>query len=68
MAKKAEGKVVEAVGTAASQSNDMPSSKDIEVAMVHAIEQAHADGVSDPDEIRDRMLAARKAAKGGENQ
>jgi hypothetical protein len=60
MPKKSESKVVEAVGTAASQSNNTPSAKDIEAAMAQAAEQAQAEGVSDPDEIRSRMLEARK--------
>lgn len=65
MAKKSESKVAEAVGSAASQSNDTPSAKDIETAMAKAAEQAQADGISDPDQIRDRMLNARKRVKAG---
>lgn len=64
MAKKSESRVAEAVGTAASASNDTPSAKDIEAAMSQAAEKAQAEGVSDPNEIRERMLEARKRAKG----
>jgi hypothetical protein len=60
MAKKREAQVAEAVGAAGAQSNDTPSSRDIEAAMAQAAEQAQTEGVSDPDEIRSRMLEARK--------
>lgn len=56
--------IVEAVGTAASASNDTVSARDIEAAMSKAAADAQAEGISDPNEIRDRMLAARKAVKG----
>jgi hypothetical protein len=64
MAKKSGNKVVEAVGSAASASNDTPSAKAIEDAMSQAAADAQAEGISDPDEIRERMLEARKRAKG----
>jgi hypothetical protein len=35
----------------------------IEAAMVEAIKQAQAEGITDQDEIRARMLAAREAVK-----
>jgi hypothetical protein len=37
----------------------------IEAAMVEAIKQAQAEGITDQDEIRARMLAAREAVKKG---
>jgi hypothetical protein len=37
----------------------------IEAAMVEAIKQAQAEGITDQDEIRARMLAARAAVKKG---
>ena len=36
----------------------------IQAAMVAAIEKAQAEGVVDPDAIRERILAARDAAQG----
>jgi hypothetical protein len=48
--------IVEATGTASGGA----SAREIEKAMAEAIEQALAEGITDPDEIRERQLAARK--------
>lgn len=65
MAKKKDEKTVvaEATGTASSASGGTVVPGDIEKAMAEAAAQAQADGVTDPDEVRERMLAARKAVK-----
>ena len=39
--------------------------RDIEAAMSDAIKQAHAEGITDPAEVRARMQAARKAVTQG---
>lgn len=57
---KSEARVVEATGAAAQSGG---YGNEIEQAMVEATVQAQAEGVTDPDEIRDRKLAARKAVK-----
>jgi hypothetical protein len=55
--------IVEATGAA---SGSGPGGKEVEKAMAEAIEQAIAEGITDPDEIRERQLAARaKLTKGG---
>jgi hypothetical protein len=48
--------IVEATGSATAGKG----ARDIEKAMAEAIEQAIAEGITDPDEIRERQLAARK--------
>lgn len=52
--------VVEAVAAFAPQ-NDL--GRKIEAAMTSAVLQAYSEGVSDPDVIRQRMVAAAEAAK-----
>ena len=66
MAKAAKSKVFVAVGTASGSGatgakSDL--SKQIEGAMVAAIEAAHAKGITDPDKIRAAMLKAREQVK-----
>lgn len=59
----AKQKIVEAVGVAVS-SKDKTVAKAIEVAMIEAVEAAAADGVTDPDAVRERMMIARAAVSG----
>jgi hypothetical protein len=64
MAKKPAGeKVATAVGTASNEKAATGNS--IEEAMSKAAAQAQAEGLTDPDEIRERMLDARAKAKAG---
>lgn len=59
----AESKIVSAVGVASGmhvagqEKSDL--NKAIEKAMSDAVAQAHVDGLSDPDQIRQRILKAR---------
>lgn len=56
--------VTEAHGVAFSQGAQIDDPEGVsakEARMVSAIEQAAADGVTDPDAIRERILAARDA-------
>jgi hypothetical protein len=57
--------VVAAVGIGVSHNMGDDLHDRIETAMREACESAQAAGVTDPDEIRDRMLAARDAVLGG---
>ena len=61
--KKAKTKKVLAVGTATK--HRMPKSIEIEAAMRKAVEDAMAAGIplTDSDEIRSRMMAAREEVK-----
>lgn len=62
-----ESKLVEAVGIAVGHDgteSGISRAKLIETAMTAAVVQAQAEGVTDPDEIRARILAARDAASG----
>lgn len=54
-----QSKVVEAVG----KTSGSYSSKDIESIMNAAADQAAADGITDPNEIRELKLAARQEFK-----
>ena len=60
-----EPRIVEAVGVAVGY-NELPGSLDrakrIEAAMTEAVAQAQAEGLSDPDAVRERILAARDKA------
>lgn len=62
MAKRSHDKVVEAAGTAAAGSNDL-SATSIQEAMAQAAADAAEDGVTDSEEIKKRMLDARKSVK-----
>lgn len=56
--------VVEAVGVAVGHDGSPAGiswAKQLEAAMTAAVEQAQAEGVTDPDEIRRRILDARDA-------
>lgn len=55
-------KVAEAVGTAASSVEGI-SAREVEEAMTQAVVDANKEGITDPDKIRDRKLAARQAVK-----
>jgi hypothetical protein len=60
----AKSKIVQATGVAVSHDGTpegIERAKSIEAAMVQAIEQANKDGVTDPVEVRARILAARDA-------
>lgn len=57
--------IIEAVGVAVGHDGSLASiarAKQIEVAMTLAVEQAQAEGTTDPDEIRRRILEARDIA------
>lgn len=54
--------IIEATFVAAS-SRDHRLSETIESAMQLAVEQALAEGISDPEAIKSRILAAREAVK-----
>jgi len=60
--KSPQGKVVEAVGVAA-RSTVSGLGKLIEQAMSHAVAQSYAEGVTEPDKVRARMLEARAEVK-----
>jgi formaldehyde-activating enzyme involved in methanogenesis len=62
MAKKKEGKVVAAVGLAAVGSGGSLS-RDIEAAMAKAVEDCFAEGITDPEEHKIAMMAARERVK-----
>jgi uncharacterized protein YdgA (DUF945 family) len=49
-----------AAGGAGAMGAAAYTSKDIEAAMSEAITKAHADGITDPTEVRALMQAARK--------
>lgn len=61
MAKKPT--IAAATGAAGGKRDAAGKSNVIEQAMVAAIEQAAAEGITDPVEVKKRILAARKAAK-----
>jgi hypothetical protein len=64
MAKKPAGKKVAEAAGAASSKKAAPGNS-IEEAMSKAAAQAQAEGITDPDEIRQRMLEARKQVNAG---
>jgi len=55
-------RIVEAVGQAVGSK----LGKDIEKAMAEAVRKAYAEGITDPDKIRELQLAARERVKKGE--
>lgn len=59
------GRIVEAVGVSANAKlpRDRTLSQRIEAAMSQAVRDCYAEGITDPAVIRERMLAAREAAK-----
>jgi len=60
-----ESKIVAATGaaTGAATLSKEPQSLRIQDAMTEAIKQAHKEGITDPKEIKTRMMAAREAVK-----
>jgi hypothetical protein len=56
-----EPTIVEATATASGRGQE--SADEIERAMTAAIQAAYDEGITDPDEIRRRSLAAREAVK-----
>lgn len=64
---KPAGRIAEAVGTSVRATTPNKSgrslSQTMEAAMVEAINKAQTEGVTDPKEIRKRILAAREAVK-----
>ncbi len=58
-AAKAKTKVVAATGVAVGRQGGEDLAQRIEAAMVTAIKDANAKGISDPDKIRALMLKAR---------
>lgn len=63
MAKKHESRVAEAVGSAGNDPKDLLNPSAIQDAMSQAAADAQAEGITDPDETRKRMLAAREQVK-----
>jgi formaldehyde-activating enzyme involved in methanogenesis len=63
MAKKSERKAAEASGAAAGGNKGL-TPEVIQDAMAQAVADAQAEGITDPDEIKQRMLDARKSIKG----
>jgi formaldehyde-activating enzyme involved in methanogenesis len=63
MTKKSDSKIVEAVGSAGNDPADLLNPSAIQDAMSQAVADAQAEGITDPDEIRDRALAAREQVK-----
>jgi formaldehyde-activating enzyme involved in methanogenesis len=63
MTKKSDSKIVEAVGSAGNDPADLLNPSAIQEAMAQAAADAQAEGITDPDEIRDRALAAREQVK-----
>lgn len=55
--------IVEATGTAAGGKHDFSRGRAVEDAMSAAIADAHEAGITDPAEIRKRMLAARDGVR-----
>jgi hypothetical protein len=62
-----EPKIVEGVMTSANTGGlgggKSPLAKTIEAAMAQAVQDAYTAGVTEPDEVRARMQAAREKAK-----
>ena len=67
MGKPVEKKIVEAVGVSANSLSREPGAKNrsklIEAAMVKAIEDTRAKGITDPVKIREAMMEARERVK-----
>jgi hypothetical protein len=59
--------IVEAAGTMSGKAGmgGAPKVNPIEAAMIAAVRKAQAEGITDPDVIRARSLAAAKEAAGG---
>jgi hypothetical protein len=60
-----EPRIESAVGNAGGSGESASQVQSIEAAMSRAIQEAAADGVTDPVEIRERMLRARDAVLRG---
>ena len=60
-APQVEKKIVSGTGVAVGVGTQQKTAahEELEAKMARAIHQAHADGLTDPEEIRDRILAAR---------
>lgn len=63
MAKKPKVTIVEAAGSSSSSVNDKPLGAAIQDAMTVETAKCFEEGVTDPDEIRERKLAAREKVK-----
>jgi hypothetical protein len=59
--------IVEGAGTMSGKAGvgEAPKVNHIEAAMIAAIKKAMAEGITDPDVIRERSVAAAKEAAGG---
>jgi hypothetical protein len=55
--------VAEGTFVAAAVRNDRPLAKRLEAAMSAAVTAAHAEGITDPDLIKERMMAAYRAER-----
>lgn len=64
---KVEPRIVAATGTSANAnvSGDWATAEKQEAAMAEAVMAAHHEGITDPDEIRSRILAARDSITNG---
>jgi hypothetical protein len=58
---KGEPRIAAATGTAGGGGK---GAKEIEQAMANAVREAAAEGITDPEEVRERMQAARRKAAG----
>jgi hypothetical protein len=56
--------IIAAAGSASRTGGNL--SRNIELAMANAVQQAAADGITDPAEIKVRMMAARERALKGD--
>jgi hypothetical protein len=61
MDEETRSKVVEAVAHAGGSGKPGVSAKDIEKAVAEAIQKAYDQGISDPDQIREISLQARRS-------
>lgn len=64
MTKKSDRRVAEAAGTAAGSSGGLTPDV-IQEAMSKAAAEAQAEGVTDPEEIKRRMIDAKESLKKG---
>jgi hypothetical protein len=62
---KVEPRIVEAVGSAGASGRPGVSARQLDEAMGQAAAQAQSEGITDPDEIRARMLKAKDEALKG---
>jgi hypothetical protein len=61
MARKPKPKVIEAVGVAVGQMVGAERAQKMEAAQVKALNDAAADGITDPEKLRELMRKARES-------